>query len=96
MLMNSPLRAGLLLAGVAAAVPGPGLAQVLEEVVVTAERRETTLQDTPISIVALFTPNLAINGSRGYGNNQPTFSIRGIAVRGRPREFGITLQHNFN
>mgnify|MGYP006333254657 CR=1 FL=1 len=62
---------------------------VLEEVVVTAERRAMSLQDTPISIIALsadameqkgiedlqdialFTPNLAIQGSRGTGNNQP-------------------------
>src|SRR5262245_45559614 len=85
-------------------------AQVLEEVVVTAERRETALQDTPISIVAsssaalerkgiedisdvaLYTPNLAINGSRGYGNNQPTFSIRGISGGGgATSERGVAL-----
>ena len=35
-----------------------------------------------LSDLALFTPNLAINGSRGYGNNQPTFSIRGISGGG--------------
>jgi iron complex outermembrane receptor protein len=93
------------LGGVSTAV-----AQALEEVVVTAERRETALQDTPISIVALssetlerkgveelsdvalFTPNLAINGSRGYGNNQPTFSIRGISGGGgATSERGVAL-----
>jgi iron complex outermembrane receptor protein len=89
---------------------GTAAAQVLEEVTVTAERRETALQDTPISIVALssetlerkgiedisdvalFTPNLAINGSRGYGNNQPTFSIRGISGGGgTTSERGVAL-----
>ena len=89
---------------------GVAFGQALEEVVVTAERRETALQDTPISIVALssetlerkgveelsdvalFTPNLAINGSRGYGNNQPTFSIRGISGGGgATSERGVAL-----
>jgi iron complex outermembrane receptor protein len=88
----------------------PAQAQELEEVIVTAERRETALQDTPISIialstetlerkgiediadVALFTPNLAINGSRGYGNNQPTFSIRGVSGGGgTTSERGVAL-----
>ena len=90
----------------------PALTQesALEEIVVTAERREMALQDTPISIialssetlerkgiedisdVALFTPNLAINGSRGYGNNQPTFSIRGISGGGgATSERGVAL-----
>lgn len=45
-----------------------------------------------ISDVALFTPNLAINGSRGYGNNQPTFSIRGISGGGgTTSERGVAL-----
>jgi iron complex outermembrane receptor protein len=91
-------------------IAGTAHAQTLEEVVVTAERREMALQDTPISIVALssetlerkgiedisdvalFTPNLAINGSRGYGNNQPTFSIRGISGGGgTTSERGVAL-----
>jgi iron complex outermembrane receptor protein len=52
-----------LLAGSAALLAGPALAQAqaaaaepeggLEEIVVTAERRETNLQDTPISVTAL-------------------------------------------
>ncbi len=94
----------------AALSAGTAVAQVLEEVVVTAERRETALQDTPISIVALssetlerkgvedvadvalFTPNLAITGSRGFGNNQPTFSIRGISGGGgATSERGVAL-----
>jgi iron complex outermembrane recepter protein len=94
----------------AALSAGTAFAQALEEVVVTAERRETALQDTPISIVALssetldrkgveelsdialLTPNLAINGSRGFGNNQPTFSIRGISGGGgATSERGVAL-----
>src|SRR5688572_5605026 len=108
--MKGSSRAGLLLAGVAGVASVPAFSQALEEVVVTAERRATPLQDTPISIVAmssetlerkgiediadvaLFTPNLAINGSRGYGNNQPTFSIRGIAGGGgATSERGVAL-----
>jgi len=103
-------RASFLLGTVATVAAVPVGAQELEEVVVTAERRETALQDTPISIVALstealdrkgiedisdvalFTPNLAINGSRGYGNNQPTFSIRGISGGGgTTSERGVAL-----
>jgi iron complex outermembrane receptor protein len=42
--------------------------------------------------VALFTPNLAINGSRGYGNNKPTFSIRGVSGGGgTTSERGVAL-----
>ncbi len=82
----------------------------LEEVIVTAERREMALQDTPISIVALsaetmeqkgvedlmdmalYTPNLAIQGSRGTGNNQPSFIIRGISGGGgATSERGVAL-----
>ena len=82
----------------------------LEEVVITAERRSTNLQDTPLSIqaitaevmeqkgladlsdVALYTPNLSISGSRGSGNNQPTFAIRGISGGGgATSERGVAL-----
>jgi iron complex outermembrane recepter protein len=108
---QSLVRAGcavILAAGVATTTPSR--AQTLEEVVVTAERRATALQDTPLSIiaisadamerkgieniaeVALFTPNLAINGSRGFGDNQPTFSVRGISGGGgATSERGVAL-----
>lgn len=84
--------------------------QELEEVVITAERRATNLQDTPLSIlalssetleqkgvgdiadVAMYTPNLTISGSRGTGNNQPTFAIRGISGGGgATSERGVAL-----
>jgi len=82
----------------------------LEEIVITAERRETNLQDTPVSIqalsaesmeqkgladlsdVAMYTPNLSISGSRGTGNNQPIFAIRGISGGGgATSERGVAL-----
>jgi iron complex outermembrane recepter protein len=84
--------------------------QELEEVVITAERRSTNLQDTPLSIqaitaetmeqkgladiadVAMYTPNLSISGSRGTGNNQPSFAIRGISGGGgATSERGVAL-----
>jgi iron complex outermembrane receptor protein len=83
---------------------------VLEEIVVTAERRETALQDTPISIIALsaealeqkgvedlqdlsrYTPNLAIQGGRGSGDNAPTFIMRGVSGGGgTTSERGVAL-----
>jgi iron complex outermembrane receptor protein len=82
----------------------------LDEVLVTAERRATNLQDTPLSIqalsaevmeqkvmadlsdVAMYTPNLSISGSRGSGNNQPSFTIRGISGGGgATSERGVAL-----
>jgi iron complex outermembrane receptor protein len=95
-----------------ALVASPTLAaqDELEEVVITAERRSTNLQDTPLSIqaitaevmeqkglvdladVALYTPNLSISGSRGTGNNQPVFAIRGISGGGgATSERGVAL-----
>ena len=107
---QSLVRAACALFIAAGVATVPSRAQVLEEVVVTAERRETALQDTPLSIiaisadamerkgieniaeVALFTPNLAINGSRGFGDNQPTFSVRGISGGGgATSERGVAL-----
>ena len=45
-----------------AAVPMLGYSQVLEEIVVTAERRETSLQDTPISIIAFTAETMEFKG----------------------------------
>lgn len=51
---------------------------VLEEVVVTAEKREASLQDTPISIAALSTEdleNLGITGIGNIGKNVPNLEM---------------------
>lgn len=71
-----------------------------EEILVTAERRTTNIQSTPLSIVAVteeavqakgiedladlakFTPSLNITPSRGGGNSNPAFSIRGVSGGG--------------
>jgi iron complex outermembrane receptor protein len=102
--MNRPNHrqlVGSILAAAFAGLAGQSLAQpALEEIVVTAERRETSLQQTPISIiaftadtmeikgietledVAIFTPNLDIKGSRGGGNTNPTYQVRGLSGGG--------------
>ena len=74
--------------------------QVLEEVVVTALKRETTLQDTPIAISALTSTDLERIGADDFSdffgavpgltmrNNGPGQSrpiIRGIASPGEPQ-----------
>ena len=107
-------RSNLVATSVALACAMPAVAAedelVLEEIVITAERRTTNLQDTPLSIqalsaevmeekglgdladVAMFTPNLSISGSRGTGNNQPSFAIRGISGGGgATSERGVAL-----
>ena len=51
-----PLKAGTLLTAIAGicSTPLPALAQqnALEEIVITAQRRETNLQETPMSVQA--------------------------------------------
>ncbi len=40
----------------------------------------------------MFTPNLSISGTRGTGNNQPSFAIRGISGGGgATSERGVAL-----
>jgi len=64
------LRASLLLASAMSALAGAAAAQTapqdeattVEEIVVTAQRRETRLQDTPVSITALTTESLEQRG----------------------------------
>lgn len=58
----SALRWTLLSASVALALPVGAYAQQLEEVVVTAERRQTNLQTTPISIQAFTAQDLDLGG----------------------------------
>ena len=63
-----------------AAIPVVSSAQALEEVVVTAERRETQLQDTPISIVAISGEALEAKGVEDLmdlSDFTPNLSIKG-------------------
>ncbi len=105
-----PVRAACALAAVTGLTAMPAGAQSLEEVVVTAERREMALQDTPISDHGPVHGSAGAQGHRryrrrgavhaeprhqrlrGYGNNQPTFSIRGISGGGgATSERGVAL-----
>jgi iron complex outermembrane receptor protein len=81
----------------------------LEEIVVTAERREASLQQTPISVaafsaeqmelrgvetledIATLTPNLDIKGSRGTGNVNPTYQVRGLSGGGALGERSVAM-----
>ncbi len=58
---NAILRATTLASAVAAALPFAASAQ-LEEIIVTATRRETDLQDTPLSIQAFTAEQLELSG----------------------------------
>ena len=85
-----------------AALPGVGTAQekaagtstVLEEVIVTAERREQSVQDVPISVTVFTAEDLARRGINNLGGiqfaapsivintvNRSTFiNIRGVGI----------------
>ena len=81
---------------IASAGGAPALAQGLEEVVVTAQKREQNLQDVPQAVTALTADELRTQGilettdlmgavpnvqvTSAYGRTQPNFSIRGISV----------------
>ncbi len=84
-------------AALAAGSSGPAvLAQGLEEVVVTAQKREQNLQDVPQAVTALTADEMRNQGiletsdlmgsvpnvqvTSAYGRTQPNFSIRGISV----------------
>ena len=106
--VTSVCRRSRMAAAVAALVGGsPAVlrsGRALEEIIVTAERRETSLQDTPISVaaftaetmelkgvetledVANLTPNFDIKGSRGTGNVNPAYQIRGLSGGGATGE----------
>lgn len=64
-----------------AAILAPELsAQVLEEIVVTAERRETSLQDTPISVLSFSNEIMAARGvetMEDLATNSPNLDIKG-------------------
>ena len=80
---NSSVRlavVGILsLAGAQLAAAAEGGMAVLEEVTVTAEKRETTIQDTPISITAFSGQELAmagIDGTNALANFTPGLTIQ--------------------
>src|SRR5688572_19686799 len=81
----APVCAACALAVVSGVTAVPAGAQALEEVVVTAERRETSLQETPISIQAFTSEALE---SKGVENLQdvtsfsPNFEIKGARGQG--------------
>ena len=80
--MNQPKTSRLVAAAVAALVAAaPAIAaenDVLEEVVVTAEKRSSTVQDTPISIAAFSGAELesaGITTTDGLSNLTPGLEI---------------------
>lgn len=102
--LGRSLRRSLLGASAIAAIAGPALAQsaqpaAVEEVVVTALKRATNLQETPISISAVTAETIANSGVQSiadlgatvpgltFVNAGPSFSrvvIRGINAAGEP------------
>lgn len=95
MQLQRPTPMALAIAGLAGALASPGQAQtVLEEVVVTAQKREQNLQDVPIAVSAFSAEMLQQTGVKDMfdlQNNAPslivtqsqtstttTFAIRGI------------------
>ncbi|MDO8863588.1 TonB-dependent receptor [Haliea sp. E1-2-M8] len=98
-------RPTVVAAAVAAAIAGSTLAQaqVLEEVIVTAQKREQSLQDVPIAVTAFTNEMLQKTGVRDMfelANNDPAlivsktqtsttsnFSIRGVFTSGQ--NFGL-------
>ncbi len=64
-----------------AAIAAPSLqAQVLEEITVTAERRETSLQDTPISVLSFSSDIMVARGvetMEDLATNSPNLDIKG-------------------
>ena len=90
----------------AADATGNEAADRLEEVVVTARRRQEVLQDTPVSVTALSSRHLAQTGARDFedfavtvpglsyvGNNSPENKIvlRGVSTGVASRDEGSVL-----
>jgi iron complex outermembrane receptor protein len=69
----------------AALAPGWVFAQGLEEIVVTAERRELSLQDTPISVVAFTSETMELKGietMEDIATFTPNLDIKGSRFSG--------------
>ncbi len=76
----SAARLGWLAATVGVAIAGQAVAQQLEEIVVTAERRELSLQATPISVLAFTGDSLELRGVKDLfdlANLAPNLEIKG-------------------
>jgi iron complex outermembrane recepter protein len=67
-ILGSTVLAAVLLAGAASAQAVEGESGGLGDIIVTAERRETRLQDTPISITALSADQLTSQGVRSVND----------------------------
>jgi outer membrane receptor protein involved in Fe transport len=63
---------------------------VLEEVIVTAQKREERLQDVPISISAVTSAEIAARNVTGLNDLQ--FSIPGLTISGPPGEQYISIR----
>ena len=67
-----PLSIAIAIIGTGCAFPLTALAQgramALEEVIVTAQKREESLQDAPIAISALTSEQLEVRGIQGMGD----------------------------
>jgi len=88
--MATILAGGMSQGGLAQEFEDVGFA--LEEVVVTAERREVSLQDTPISIIAFQGADLeriGVNGVQELHNFLPNVSIGLAAASGGESNFSI-------
>jgi iron complex outermembrane receptor protein len=70
----------LFVLAMSATIAGPAIAQQLEEIVVTAERRALSLQETPISVLAFTGESLELRGVRDMfdlANLAPNLEIKG-------------------
>ena len=92
-----PIAAALLAAASSTATAqGTGTGPSLEEIVVTATKREENLQDVPVAVTAISAAGLAARGvfdtsdlnssmpnlqvASPYGKQQPNFTLRGVGV----------------
>jgi len=82
-----PVSTLALAIGVALGSFGTAQAQQLEEIIVTAERRELNLQETPISVMAFSGDMLEFKGIRDLGevaDLTPNLDVKGSRGTGTP------------